>query len=166
MELRDALALRGEEPLDGYCPIERSLSVVGTRSAILVLREAFYGATRFDEFAARSGLTDSTTSTRLRELVGAGVLDTRAYQDTGHRRREEYVLTEAGRELMPALFALLQWANRHDPPPYPPQMSHAGCGARVSVEARCARGHVVTDDELSVSAPGPFGLERPEPARP
>ena len=146
MKMAGALALRGEEPVDGYCPIERSLRVVGTRSAILLLREAFYGARRFDEFVARSGLTDSTTSARLRELVDVGVLHTQPYKVAGQRRRDEYLLTDAGRELMPALFALFQWANRHDAPPYPPELTHDGCCAALVIEARCERGHHVTDD--------------------
>jgi len=161
MKLSGALARRGNEPVGRYCPIERSLLVVGTRSAILVLREAFYGATRFEEFVARSGLTASAASSRLRDLVKVGVLEKRPYQDPGLRRRSEYVLTPAGRELMPALFALFQWANRHDPPPYPPTMHHDGCGEPVTVTASCAAAHVVTSDEITVSASGPFGLENP-----
>lgn len=163
MRLAGALRRRDDEPLDGYCPIERALRVVGTRSAILIMREAFYGATRFDEFAARTALTDATTSTRLQGLVRAGLLTRRPYRRPGERRRDEYVLTPAGAELMPALFALLQWANEHDPPPYPPALHHDGCGEPVTVTARCSAGHVVGADEIAVTAPGPFGLDEPLP---
>lgn len=166
MRLAGALRRRVDEPLDGYCPIERALRVVGNRSAILIMREAFYGATRFDEFAARAALTDATTSSRLSALVRAGLLTKRPYRRPGERRRDEYVLTPAGAELMPALFALLQWANDHDPPPYPPALQHDGCGAPVTVVARCAAGHDVGVDDLTVSAPGPFGVEDPLPADP
>ena len=72
MKLEGALALRDNQPVGGYCPIERTMAVVSTRSAMLVLREAFYGASRFEEFAARADLTDGTTSARLRDLVEAG----------------------------------------------------------------------------------------------
>ena len=58
MKLEGALALRDNQPVGGYCPIERTMAVVSTRSAMLVLREAFYGASRFEEFAARADLTD------------------------------------------------------------------------------------------------------------
>ena len=122
MNLEGALALRDNQPVGKDCPIERTLAVVSTRLSHVVLREAFYGASRFDEFAARADLTDATTSARLRDLVGAGVLEKRPYQEPGQRRRHEYALTPAGEDLMPALFALLQWANRHDPPPYPPML--------------------------------------------
>ena len=64
MKLRGALARRDNEPVGAYCPIERTLGVLSTRSAMLVMREAFYGATRFEEFAARADLTDATTSAR------------------------------------------------------------------------------------------------------
>lgn len=161
MKLDGALARRGNEPVGDYCPIERTLAVVSTRSSILLLREAFYGATRFDEFTARSGLTARTTSARLRDLVAAGVLDRQEYQEPGQRGRHGYVLTAAGQDLMPAVFALLEWGNRHDPPPYPPRLQHQGCGEVVGVVARCAAGHEVTADEVVVSAAGPFGLSSP-----
>ena len=161
MKLRGALARRENRPVGGYCPIERTLGVLSTRSAMLVLREAFYGATRFEEFAARADLTDATTSARLRELVQAGILDKQPYQRPGQRGRHEYVLTVAGHDLMPALFALLQWANRHDPPPYPPDLRHDECGEPVTIEAHCAAGHAVNADDIAVTAAGPFGLYDP-----
>jgi DNA-binding HxlR family transcriptional regulator len=86
--------------------IERAFGVIRTRSTVVVLREAFYGATRFEQFTARTALTDATTSARLRELVRAGILDKRPYQQPGQRSRYEYVLTSAGAELMPAPFGL------------------------------------------------------------
>ena len=161
MKLAGALARRGGRAVGRYCPIERALDVVRTRSAVLVLREAFYGATRFEEFTARTGLSEATTAGRLRDLVRADLLGKRPYQEPGQRRRHEYVLTASGAELMPALFALLQWANRHAPPPYPPALHHDGCGEPVTVEARCAAGHQVRADEMRVTAAGPFGLDDP-----
>jgi DNA-binding HxlR family transcriptional regulator len=161
MKLDGALALRGNEPVGGYCPMERALRVIGTRSAVMLLREAFYGATRFDDFTARTGLTDRTTAARLRDFERVGILERRAYREPGQRQRHEYVLTDAGTGLMPAVFALLQWANEHDPPPYPPEVRHDGCGEHVRIVAECDAGHRVTADELVVSAPGPFGLDAP-----
>jgi len=161
MKLGGALAARENQPLGRYCPMERTLGVVNTRSAILVLREAFYGATRFEQFTARAGLTDATTATKLRDMVEAGVLEKRPYQEPGRRRRHEYVLTAAGTDLMPVVFALLQWGNQHDPPPYPPVLTHNGCGEKVAVLTRCAAGHDVGPDDVTASAPGPFGLADP-----
>jgi DNA-binding HxlR family transcriptional regulator len=161
MKLEGALARRDNQPVGAYCPIERTLAVLSTRSAMLVLREAFYGASRFEEFAARADLTDATTSARLHDLVRAGVLEKRPYQEPGQRKRHEYVLTPAGEDLMPALFALLQWANRHDPPPYPPGLTHDGCGRPVTIAAHCDAGHHVSSDDITVTAAGPFGLDDP-----
>ena len=161
MKLAGALARRDSRAVGRYCPIERALDVLKARSAVLVLREAFYGATRFEEFTARTGLSDATAAGRLRDLVRADILDKRPYQEPGPRRRHEYVLTLSGTELMPAVFALLQWANRHAPPPYPPALHHDGCGEPVAIEARCAAGHQVGADEISVTAAGPFGLDDP-----
>ena len=161
MELDGALALRGNHPVGRYCPIERALDVVHTRSSFLLLREAFYGATRFEEFVARTGLTEGTAAAKLRDLTQAGILARRPYQNPGKRRRDEYVLTESGADLLPAVFALLQWGNEHDPPPYPPTLRHQGCGAPVSIEARCADGHRVEGEDITVTAPGPFGLDAP-----
>ncbi|WP_127573566.1 winged helix-turn-helix transcriptional regulator [Georgenia faecalis] len=162
MQLEGALALRGDQPVGRYCPIERVLGLISTRSSILLLREAFYGATRFETFAARTGLTEATTAKKLRDFVDAGVLETQPYQRPGERRRAEYVLTESGRDLLPAVFALLQWGNAHDPPPYPPSLHHQGCGEPVEIVARCSAGHEVGGDDIVVSAPGPFGLDDPQ----
>ena len=128
---------------------------------MVLLREAMYGATRFEELVSRTGLTETTTARKLRELVAAGLLAKRAYREPGQRGRDEYVLTESGTDLMPALMALLQWGNAHDPPPYPPELHHADCGEPVVVEARCAAGHRVGLDDLAVSTDGPFGLTEP-----
>jgi DNA-binding HxlR family transcriptional regulator len=162
MSMAGALAERGDQPVGMYCPIERALAVVSTRSAMLLLREAFYGATRFDEFVSRTGLTEATTAHQLKLLEGAGLFDREPYQEPGHRSRDGYVLTDAGSDLMPALFALFQWANQHDPPPYPPVMHHLDCGGEVSIVAECEHRHRVDIDDISVTAPGPFGISRPK----
>ena len=69
MELGGSLTERGDLPVGRYCPIERVLGIVGNRSAMVLLREAMYGATRFEELAARTGLTETTTARKLRDLV-------------------------------------------------------------------------------------------------
>ena len=88
MTMAGALAERGDQPVGMYCPIERALAAVSTRSAMVLLREAFYGATRFDEFVSRTGLTETTTAHQLRLLEGAGLFVREPYQEPGHRSRE------------------------------------------------------------------------------
>jgi DNA-binding HxlR family transcriptional regulator len=149
--LAGQLSRRGGRPLGSHCPIDRAVQAVGSRSAVLLLREAYYGATRFDDFVARTGLTDATVAGRLKSLVEVGVLDKVPYQEPGKRRRYEYGLTDSGQALVPVVFALAQWGRAHLPKA-DFDLSHRQCGSAVSVELRCASGHEVALDELSVSA--------------
>lgn len=127
------------------CSVGRALEVVGTRSSMLILREAFYGARRFDEFARKVGITDAVAAERLRELVDAGVLAKRPYKEPGQRTRQEYRLTDMGRELFPAIVALMQWGDRwlagEQGPPL--DLRHLDCGERVHAEVRCTAGHEI-----------------------
>ena len=137
------------------CPISRALSVVGNRSVMLIMREAYYGTTRFDDFAERVGIAESIAAARLRDLVDAGLLDRRPYQEPKKRTRYEYVLTEAGQDLLPVVLALGRWGSRHRPLglPEPPRFVHSACGSPVSVEVRCSEGHDVPLDELTLEIP-------------
>jgi DNA-binding HxlR family transcriptional regulator len=134
----------------GECPIEKTMAVLGTKSAMLIMREAFYGTTRFDDFWRRVGVTKAAAAARLNELVAAGLLKRRPYQVPGQRSRDEYVLTEAGTDFMPVVWAMFDWGQRHLPRPTPMRLTHAGCGADAAVEIRCERGHQVPPDELAV----------------
>ena len=133
------------------CPIDRTMQVVGTRSAMLLLREAWYGTTPFDDFATRVGLSDAITSARLRELAAAGLLERQPYREPGQRTRHEYVLTESGTELVPVLIGLAAWGSKHAPRDWSPVATHAGCGAEITVEVRCGAGHEVAPDDVLVT---------------
>jgi DNA-binding HxlR family transcriptional regulator len=150
VRLEGRLASADRPAAGDHCPVDRTMQVVGTRSAILLLREASYGTTRFDDFTTRVGITDAVASSRLRELVDAGLLDRRPYQEPGQRTRHEYVLTESGHELLPALIALAAWGTKHAPRKGTPTFTHHDCGAEVSVTLRCAAGHDLGTDELVV----------------
>lgn len=134
----------------GECPIEKTMAAVGQKSAMLVMREAYYGTTRFDDFAKRVGITKAATSARLAELVEAGLLAKQPYQEPGQRAREEYVLTEAGIDFMPVVWAMFQWGRQHLPNRARIKLTHNGCGAQAVVQIRCADGHDVPADELGV----------------
>ena len=134
------------------CSIARTLDVVSTRSAFLLLREAFYGTTRFDDFAARAAISDPVAAARLRELVEAGLLAREDYREPGQRTRRAYRLTDKGADLFPVLVALMQWGDRWlDDSGGPVQLRHRGCGERVGVELRCGAGHEVEPDELDLA---------------
>lgn len=151
VQLAGRLTRRQKRPAGDYCPIDRAMQVVGTRSAILLMREAYYGTTRFDDFAALVGITEAVAAKRLRELVDAGILARVPYQEPGKRTRNEYVLTDSGRDLMPAVFALGAWARKHVPKQHTPEFTHFDCGAPVSVELRCTAGHHVPMESLVVT---------------
>lgn len=134
------------------CSMARSLEVVSTRSAFLILREAFYGATRFEQFTARTGLSEPVTAARLRELTGEGILEREPYQEPGQRTRRLYRLTDKGAELLPVLVALMQWGDRWEQNEGPPvELRHKGCGARVTAELRCRHDHRVPAGELELA---------------
>jgi DNA-binding HxlR family transcriptional regulator len=95
------------------CPIAASLEVVGEWWSLLVVREAFLGRTRFEEFQARLGIARNILAARLRSLTEHGVLEARPYQE--HPPRFEYALTEKGRALFPVIVALMTWGNDWTP---------------------------------------------------
>jgi DNA-binding HxlR family transcriptional regulator len=135
------------------CTLARALDVITTRSAFLILREAFYGTTRFDDFAQRVGISEPVTAARLRELVDEGLLEREDYREPGQRTRRGYRLTERGADLFPVLAALMQWGDRWlDERGGPVELRHRDCGERVAVELRCAAGHAVPADEVDLAA--------------
>src|SRR5215469_113949 len=94
------------------CSIGRTLEIVGERWTLLVLREAFYGVRRFADFHRALGCARNLLSARLRKLVEEGLLTQVPYRESGNRVRAEYRLTDKGRELFPAVVALMQWGDR------------------------------------------------------
>ncbi len=115
--MKDVIQMAGDlDPRSGWsatrCTVARALDVLSTRSAFLVLREAFYGTTRFDDFVRGARISEPVAAARLRELVAEGLLRPEAYREPGQRTRHEYRLTEKGADLLPALVALMQWGDR------------------------------------------------------
>ena len=96
------------------CPIARTLERVGDWWSILILRDAFLGSRRFEQFQDSLGVAPNILTRRLRTLTEAGILERRLYQD--RPPRHEYALTEAGRDFRPVLWTLLAYGNRHFAP--------------------------------------------------
>src|SRR3954452_4391087 len=118
------------------CSVAKSLELLGERWTVLVLREAFLGRRRFDEFAARLQIARNVLTARLTRLVEEGVLEKVRYQ----RRPErfEYRLTAKGLELWPVLISLLQFGDRYYAPDGPPLViEHRGCGGTLDSRRRC-----------------------------
>lgn len=96
---------------DMECPIARSLEHVGEWWSILILRDAFGGLTRFDEFQKSLGIAPTMLTRRLAALVDAGLLERRLYQE--RPPRHEYVLTQRGYDFQPVLLTLFAWGRKH-----------------------------------------------------
>jgi DNA-binding HxlR family transcriptional regulator len=143
------------------CTIARTLDLMSTKSSFLLLREAFYGTTRFDEFAERVGISEPVAAARLRELVEHGLLAREDYREPGQRTRQGYALTEKGADLLPVVVALMQWGNRwEDEYGGPVELRHHGrCQEPVTAQLRCAAGHRVDLEHLDL-------VERPAATRP
>lgn len=149
--LAGVMARRGRRSPGDDCPIDRTMQLIGTRSAVLLLREAYFDTSRFDDFVHRTGLTEAVVAARLRDLVDAGLLERQPYREPGQRTRHAYVLTPSGRDLMPAVIALGQWGAKHLPGTQPRVLEHLECGQRVRVVAECDAHHRVGVDDVVVS---------------
>ena len=144
------------EPRSGWkaerCTIAKSLDVVSTRSALLIMREAFYGTTRFDDFAERVGISEPVAAARLRDLVDEGLLQREDYREPGQRTRQQYRLTPKGADLFPVLVALMKWGDRWlDQRGGPIELLHRDCGEPVSMSLHCAAGHEVQSGEIDLA---------------
>ncbi|MEV4758348.1 helix-turn-helix domain-containing protein [Micromonospora sp. NPDC049559] len=145
--LKDRASWRADD-----CSIGKAMEAVGARSAILLLREAYYGTTRFDDFVERVGITDAVAATRLKQLVDVGVLERRPYREPGQRTRHEYVLTPMGRDLLPAVLALMQWGDKYlQPHGAPLRVVERATGAPVAIRPRSESGHDVELEDLAVT---------------
>jgi DNA-binding HxlR family transcriptional regulator len=109
------------------CSIARAMEILGERWTFLILRESFYGVRRFSDMQRNLGIARNMLSTRLQTLVGAGILERRLYQD--EPARYEYRLTASGRDLYPAIVALMRWGDKHLLELGPPiVLRHNTCG--------------------------------------
>jgi DNA-binding HxlR family transcriptional regulator len=131
------------------CSIAGALDVVGEKWSLLVVRELFLGVRRFNDIAANTGAPRDILTTRLRRLEELGVVERRQYDD--RPPRYEYLLTPAGKDLRPVIWALMDWGNKHvmdDPPSvwehscgevFEPRMHCAACGQVAEPRALVSR---------------------------
>jgi len=126
----------------------RSLEIVGDWWTLLIVRDAFMGVRRFDDFQEHLGIARNILAARIRRLMDFGVLERHLYQVKP--KRYEYVLTESGKDLKIILFAIKQWGDKHiyEGKGYPVSISHKDCGEEVSVDIMCRTcNEVLSDDE-------------------
>jgi DNA-binding HxlR family transcriptional regulator len=144
------------------CSIARALELVGERWTLLIVRDAFLGLHRFDEFQASLGVAPNTLTDRLNRLVGEGIMERSAYSE--RPPRFEYRLTEKGRELAVPILALMQWGDRHlsQKPPRIARRRSDRSGVRAVLVARDDQ--LVSPAEIEVVA-GPGLVASARPAR-
>jgi DNA-binding HxlR family transcriptional regulator len=134
------------------CSIARALEVVGERWTLLIVRDAFLGLRRFDQFQESLGIARNVLADRLARLVDEGILERVRYNE--RPERYDYRLTQKGRELNVALTALRQWGDKHVSEK-PPRLLRAKADKRPVVAGLVPRGtRVLRPDEVEI-VPGP-----------
>jgi DNA-binding HxlR family transcriptional regulator len=143
------------------CSIERSLLVLGERWTLLIIRDIHLGRHRFAEIQASLGIAPNLLSSRLKTLVGEGVLRKQTYRLPGSRPRDSYHLTPAGEELQVVLAALQQWGDRHRPRPSGPTTRR-----RQRSTGRPVHMGFISDDDAREVAPADIELVWTQPDQP
>src|ERR1700728_3945121 len=95
------------------CSMSRVLDLLSSKTTFQVLRELFFGTTRFDDFVERIGSSAPAVSRSLKQLETAHIVSRARYQEPGRRARDEYRLTDAGEDLLPVFMSLVQWGDTH-----------------------------------------------------
>ena len=142
------------------CSLARGLDRVGDWWSPLIVRDLFLGLARFDELVEDLGISRNLLTRRLKALAENGVIERAAYQ--GRPPRYEYRLTEAGRDLVPALLALTAWGDRWARPKEgrPILFAHKSCGHRFEPRVVCSHcGEPIAADEVRPLA-GPGGAAK------
>jgi DNA-binding HxlR family transcriptional regulator len=136
------------------CSVARTLEAIGDRWTMLVIREAFFGTRRFDDYQRKLGVARNVLADRLARLVDEGILKRRRYQE--RPERFEYSLTKKGIDLWPVLVSLTKWGDRHAAPNGPPILIlHRGCGGEVNARFVCEKCGEPVDARSAEARPGP-----------
>ncbi|WP_254550336.1 winged helix-turn-helix transcriptional regulator [Catellatospora tritici] len=155
MNFEERLRDRDAWPIGDECSARRVLDLLlGTKTAFLVVRECFYGTTRFDDFVARIGTSAPAVSRAITQLKAAQIITPVAYREAGSRPRDEYRLTKAGEDLLPILLSLTQWGDTYLQEGHPPLAfveADTGRPIRVRVTAEPAPETASEDIEIRLN---------------
>ena len=147
--------MRAAQLAEENCSIARPASLLGDRWTLVILRQAFSGIKRYEDFQASLGISRSLLSDRLGKLVDAGILRREPYKDA-IRTRERYRLTDKGLDLYPVLMALREWGDRYMAEEGPPiEIRHKGCGGEPTLELRCSECGEEVGARDAEAVPGP-----------
>jgi len=141
-----------------HCSVAQCLEVIGEWWTMLIVRDAFLGVTRFDDFQKRLGISRNVLDQRLNRLVETGVLVKVPYNE--HPLRFEYRLTDKGRDLWPVLTTMREWGDKYAAPDGPPMLvTHKSCGHVSDAIMTCsACGEPIGPRDVR-AAPGPGAVE-------
>ncbi|MGV0625125.1 winged helix-turn-helix transcriptional regulator [Mycolicibacter minnesotensis] len=151
MEFEPRLRDRTRWSTGDACSLARLLDVLSTKTTFLVVRECFYGTSRFEDFTARLGASAPAVSRALKQLEAAQIVSRVPYQESGQRARDEYRLTPAGEDLLPVFLSLVQWGDKYLQDGAPP-LSFVDAATQRPLGVR------VTDD-LDSPAAGPDDIQ-------
>jgi DNA-binding HxlR family transcriptional regulator len=141
------------------CSVARTLETIGDRWTMLVIRDAFLGFRRFEDFQRDLGIARNVLTDRLARLVDDGILERHRYQEKPERF--EYRLTEKGIDLWPVLVSLMRWGDRYAAPAGPPTLIvHRGCGGELDDHLRCTVCGADVDARSAEARPGPAAPRR------
>ncbi len=156
--------VRAAEKTNTVCPIARSVNIVGDRWTVLVLRELYMGATRFEEIQIQTEATPQMVTTRLKSLEADGMIERHPYNEKP--LRYEYRLTEKGRSFYPVIHALRAWGEtwcKDESEGIAVRFVHRECGHDVGLGSVCPKcGIQVERKDLDASLSSQFAKERAE----
>jgi len=136
------------------CSVGRAMEILGERWTMLIMREAFYGVRRFSDIQRNLGIARNILSTRLQNLVRAGILERRLYQE--EPERFEYRLTQAGRDLYPAVIAIMKWGDEYlSDEAGPPVVLRHSCGELIDPVLVCDHCREPLHPHAVTPEPGP-----------
>jgi DNA-binding HxlR family transcriptional regulator len=141
------------------CSVANTVEVVNDPWTVLILRDAFQGIRRFDQFVRSLGIARNTLTSRLERLVSAGMMSAQPYQD--NPPRHEYRLTEKGKDLFDVLMTLWAYGERWNPPPDPDHQRaiHVDCGHEAIAVAHCSHcGERITRHDIRMEPPNPTAI--------
>lgn len=139
--------------LPELCGLAAAAELLGDQWILLILREAFYGITRFETMREHTKMTKQTLANRLKKMTELGLLCKMPYQEEGARERYEYVLTPKSRSLAPLLISLMEWGHKnllHDEPHI--SLINKSTGDVVHSAFVSAKGEVVDANNLQIVA--------------
>ncbi|MDR3466349.1 MAG: helix-turn-helix domain-containing protein [Xanthobacteraceae bacterium] len=143
------------------CSLARGLELIGDWWSPLIIRDLFLGLSRFDELVEDLGISRNLLTRRLKSLAANGIVERTAYQQKP--ARYAYRLTEAGRDLVPAILALTAWGDRWARPREgsPILFVHTTCGHRFEPRVTCSACTEPVTAETVTAIAGPGGAARP-----